>query len=251
MPQTATEYYLLEYLTHLYGGGVAPELTGTLLQIVDQSGVRGAQTSKPLTAADMLLITYGDTVTDGERAPLQVLKEFADATLTPYFSAVHILPFFPFSSDDGFAVVDYGEVRQDLGNWGDVHALAEHFELMFDLVINHCSREHIWFADFVNGRAPGCDFFIEHPADTDLTSVVRPRNTPLLKMNSRAPAKADSSRTCTSSRSVKEASVVVSSMTCISAALRARTALSQKIRPTTAARCSTVRSAGNRLSRRA
>jgi sucrose phosphorylase len=188
-PTTATQYYLLEYLSHLYGGGVAPELTKALLQIVAKrrqadnakTSITETQTSAPkLGEKDVLLITYADTLVDGDKPPLQVLNRFAQSYLADYFSGIHILPFFPFTSDDGFAVVDYNSVRADLGDWRDIAAMAEDFDLMFDLVINHCSREHLWFADFVNGRAPGCDFFIELPADTNVDEVIRPRNTPLL-----------------------------------------------------------------------
>lgn len=188
-PQSAAEYYLLEYLSHLYGGGVAPDISRVLLQIVanrynpsnEAVASSAAPTAqRPLNETDLLLITYADTIVDTQNPPLQVLKEFADGHLSDYFSGIHILPFFPFSSDDGFAVVDYNSVRADLGDWQDVRALGANFDLMFDLVINHCSREHLWFADFLTGRAPGCDFFIELPADTAVDSVIRPRNTPLL-----------------------------------------------------------------------
>ncbi|XOV85117.1 MAG: sugar phosphorylase [bacterium] len=187
-PASASEYYLLEHLSHLYGGGVAPELTKVLLQIAtkhpmasrDTSASRTLTAAPALTERDVLLITYADTLVDEETPPLQVLHQFAHQQLADFFSGIHILPFFPFSSDDGFAVVDYSSVRADLGDWQDIAVLAEQFDLMFDLVINHCSREHLWFADFINGRAPGCDFFIELPADTELDAVIRPRNTPLL-----------------------------------------------------------------------
>jgi len=188
-PTTPTEYYLLEYLSHLYGGGVAPELTKVLLQTVSkqresdptttsEAHTRGA--APILSEQDVLLITYADTLVDGDKPPLQVLNQFACGHLADYFSGIHILPFFPYTSDDGFAVVDYNSVRADLGDWQDITAMSEHFDLMFDLVINHCSREHLWFADFVNGRAPGSEFFITLPSDTNVDEVVRPRNTPLL-----------------------------------------------------------------------
>lgn len=188
-PTTETQYYLLEYLSHLYGGGVAPELTKVLLQTVSRyrqadssrSSETDAQAIAPtLGEQDVLLITYADTLVDGDKPPFQVLHHFARTHLADFFSGIHILPFFPYSSDDGFAVVDYNSVRADLGDWQDVTAMAEDFDLMFDLVINHCSREHLWFADFVNGRAPGCDFFIDLPAETQVDEVIRPRNTPLL-----------------------------------------------------------------------
>ena len=79
--------------------------------------------------------------------PLQALAQFAGTYLDGVVSGIHILPFFPSSSDDGFAVVDYKSVRTDLGDWPDIQHLAKDFGLMVDLVINHCSREHVWFSD--------------------------------------------------------------------------------------------------------
>lgn len=184
LPESALEYQLRIALADLYGTGSADMLARRLLQMVKAARIetRADTLTTALSERDQLLITYGDTVlADGQR-PLQALKSFADTQLASAFSGIHILPFFPFSSDDGFAVIDYTEVREDLGTWDDIRGLSEHFELMFDLVINHCSREHLWFADFIGGRTPGRDYFItvDESPEPDLSSVVRPRNTPLL-----------------------------------------------------------------------
>jgi sucrose phosphorylase len=90
------------------------------------------------------------------------------------------LPFFPYSSDDGFSVIDYRQVNPDWGEWRDIGALHQDFDLMFDLVINHCSRENLWFIDFVSNREPYTDYFIEVDPQQDVSAVTRPRNTPLL-----------------------------------------------------------------------
>ena len=180
-PEDRHEYALLEALGRLYGSGVAPSLARRIQQSAAATAERLAEAPpRTLSEADQFLITYGDSlIRDGE-APLQTLKGFADRELAGCLSAIHILPFFPFSSDDGFAVIDYRAVRNDLGDWSDLRALGDHFELMFDLVINHCSREHLWFADFIGDRAPGNDYFIEGDPRADLSAVTRPRNSPLL-----------------------------------------------------------------------
>ena len=41
------------------------------------------------------------------------------------FTYLHILPFFPYSSDDGFSVMDYRAVDPALGDWDDMLALGE------------------------------------------------------------------------------------------------------------------------------
>jgi len=129
---------------------------------------------------DILLITYGDSIVEKEQTPLHTLNEFLHEHLSDSISGVHILPFFPYSSDDGFSVIDYKQVNPNLGGWEDINRIADKFKLMTDLVINHISRESIWFYDFVANQLPASEYFIEHDQDTDTSQVTRPRNSPLL-----------------------------------------------------------------------
>ena len=129
---------------------------------------------------DMILITYGDSIIREGEKPLQTLLEFLNGHVGEVISSVHILPFFPYSSDDGFSVIDYRQVNTQLGDWNHINALSADYKLMFDLVINHTSRENLWFYDFVEKRYPACEFFIEMSPDEDLSAVVRPRSSPLL-----------------------------------------------------------------------
>ncbi|WP_043527477.1 sugar phosphorylase [Litchfieldella xinjiangensis] len=129
---------------------------------------------------DQWLITYGDSLLDGDRPPLKVLDEFLEARLGDTFSGVHVLPFFPWSSDDGFSVIHYREVNSELGDWSHIRHLANHRDLMVDLVINHVSRDSLWFVDYLAGSQPGRDYFIEMDPETDLSTVTRPRSSPLL-----------------------------------------------------------------------
>lgn len=127
-----------------------------------------------------ILITYGDSIRrEGER-PLRSLRSFLEERVGDSFSAVHLLPFFPYSSDDGFSVIDFREVDVELGDWEDIRALGSEYLLMFDLVLNHCSRQSQWFRDFVTGIAPARWYFLPMDPQTDLSSVVRPRPWPLL-----------------------------------------------------------------------
>ncbi len=128
----------------------------------------------------VLLITYGDSLISDGATPLETLRQFLTTYLKDTITGVHILPFFPFSSDDGFAVIDYLKVNPELGDWEDIRAIAQSFDLMVDLVINHVSSQHEWFAQFKQGQAPGCDYFITVDPETDLSNVVRPRSSPLL-----------------------------------------------------------------------
>ena len=131
--------------------------------------------------SDVMMITYGDSLKRVGEAPLHTLAEFLDKRVKEAISTVHILPFFPYTSDDGFSVMDYTSVNPALGEWEDVSAICNHYKVMGDLVINHCSARSLWFENFKAGVDPGSDYFVEMPADADLSAVVRPRTSPLLR----------------------------------------------------------------------
>lgn len=157
------EDLLARYGTETTGGGVAP-----------------ASTLGPLSEKDVVVITYGDQITSSHRNPLRTLHEFLNRWAAEVVNCVHILPFFPFTSDDGFSVSDYLTVNPELGDWDDVAALGQDFVLMFDAVINHVSSQHEWFRGFLAGDPTYREYFIDVAEGTDLSSIVRPRTTPLL-----------------------------------------------------------------------
>ena len=129
--------------------------------------------------SDIILITYGDTLLKSGEKPLHTLNSFLRRRL-PEISCVHILPFFPYSSDDGFSVIDYENVDEALGTWDDIKTINEHFSLQIDLVINHVSQQNAWFQNYLQDKRPGAGYFIEMNANADLSRVVRPRSLPLL-----------------------------------------------------------------------
>ncbi len=145
----------------------------------------------PWSERDAVLITYGDTfLPPGDKGiqgaaskekPLQVLKHFLDQHCSDVINSVHILPFFPFSSDDGFSVIDFSSVNESLGDWSHIYDIAQDYRLMGDLVINHCSSRGLWFQNFIKSCGTGYDYFYTVSEDADLSKVVRPRTSPLLK----------------------------------------------------------------------
>ena len=130
---------------------------------------------------DHILITYGDSILEDEVKPLQTIQRVLDKHLGDSINGVHILPFFPYSSDDGFSVIDYSSVNESLGDWSDISEIASKRKLMADLVINHCSARSAWFENFIKSEGKGHDFFFTASPDDDLAKVVRPRTSPLLK----------------------------------------------------------------------
>ncbi len=129
---------------------------------------------------DIAVITYGDTILRDQQAPLITLKEFLDDHLQEVINNVHVLPFFPFSSDDGFAIKDYRQVNPALGDWQHINSIAFDYDLMADLVVNHCSSESMWFENFIAGDGEGHDYFFTAYPEDDIANVVRPRTSPLL-----------------------------------------------------------------------
>lgn len=164
----------------LYPPEVAAECTQRIMDLIQNSALhQNGSSLAALSEKDVLLISYGNSIESVGEAPLQTLQRFLDDWL-PEISHLHILPFFPFSSDDGFSVIDYLMIDPALGRWEDIRRLGKSRALMFDFVLNHISRESVWFADFVANHPPGKDYFIELPEDTDVSQVVRPRSQPLL-----------------------------------------------------------------------
>ncbi|KPJ60969.1 MAG: sugar phosphorylase [Latescibacteria bacterium DG_63] len=136
------------------------------------------------TEKDSILITYGDLITGGKEKPLGILRSILEER-AKFITTVHLLPFFPSSSDRGFSIVSYFSVDPNLGTWEDIEELAKDFRLMFDGVINHVSSKSKWFQEFLNGNPYYRDFFTQVSSVTDLDAeslkrILRPRTTPLL-----------------------------------------------------------------------
>jgi sucrose phosphorylase len=136
--------------------------------------------AEDFAAEDAFLITYGDMVQRPGEPPLATLHHFAQSHLRGALNTIHILPCFPYTSDDGFSVSDYRRIDPALGDWAELQAMAGDFRLMYDFVCNHCSASHEWFQQFLRDEAPGRDYVMTCDPAVDLSAVVRPRPTPVL-----------------------------------------------------------------------
>jgi sucrose phosphorylase len=179
MPATDRIRARLDYLYGPDAGATIEKRVSRLIKTHRQLRTRTVQGAL-WSHDDIVLITYGDSIQSSTQNPLQTLHSFLKTHLRDAISMVHILPFFPFSSDDGFSVTDFRAVKPDLGTWQDIRQLSEDFDLAIDLVLNHCSRENLWFVDYLFGDEPACRYFIEVDPDVNLSMVTRPRSSPLL-----------------------------------------------------------------------
>lgn len=166
-------------LVFVYGAGqgaaLARELSARAEAQTRRAGPDGFD-----SPAEALLITYGDQVNSPGQAPLSVLRDFLGQRARGLVSGVHVLPFYPWSSDDGFSVKDFLAVDPSLGTWKDVRALGGEFDIMADAVFNHASVQGEWFGRFRDDAEGFGNFFTTVEGDPDLSSVVRPRALPLL-----------------------------------------------------------------------
>ncbi len=144
-----------------------------------------ADPSRRFTEHDVILITYGDLLRSDDPSPLAALGRFCDNYLHGTINTIHILPFFPYSSDRGFSVIDYESVDPRIGTWDDVERLGERYRLMFDAVVNHVSARSRWFREFRNGHPGYREFFTAFDSPDALTPedralIFRPRTSDVL-----------------------------------------------------------------------
>jgi len=168
-------------LKRIYGEKIGAFAFNKILKLIE--GVTFKQKTKEkayFSHKDVVLITYGDSLNKEGEVPLNTLYNFADKYLKGIFSTIHILPFFPFSSDDGFSVEDFYSVNHELGSWEDIKKIGTNFKLMFDLVLNHISSKSSWFNKYLYDEKGYEALCIEVDPSTDLSDVVRPRSLPLL-----------------------------------------------------------------------
>ena len=154
-------------------------LTDQIFEITPQ--VKNDDRLENWNESDIFLITYGDSIVTAKDKKLKTLKKFVDEFIKPHFNNIHILPFFPFSSDDGFSIVDYKKVRDDLGSWEDIILLSKDYRVMADIVINHSSKQSEYFREFIRGNKIYKDFFIAFDKNEGFDKVVRPRSSDLFQ----------------------------------------------------------------------
>ncbi len=128
-----------------------------------------------------LVISYGNSVTDGNKKSLKVFNKFYRKYLANSFDSVHFLPFYPSSSDSGFAVKDHYKIDPRLGSWTDVKNISKNCDIMADLVINHSSARGLWFSNFLKNKSPGKGYFFTIDNKFNSSNVIRPREHRLLK----------------------------------------------------------------------
>ena len=168
-------------LTAIYGEEANNTFTDAFISRIEKAKSLNFQKRKEgWDENDVVLITYADQFHRGDEKTLGVLRDFYNRHLHEHFSHIHLLPFYPWSSDDGFSVMDYHAVESVAGDWQDIKHLNQSAKLMFDFVCNHISAKSKWFRGYLENKPEYQNFFISVDPSTDLSAVTRPRALPLL-----------------------------------------------------------------------
>ena len=152
-----------------------------IIQIIENFNKKNPKKKKNISEKTTLLICYGDSVYLEKKKSIRVFQSFFKKKLKDYFNTIHFLPFYPSSSDSGFAVKDHYKVENKLGNWLDIKNISKSNNVMADIVINHSSARGLWFKNFLKKKEPGKDYFLTVDSKFNTSKVVRPRDHKLLK----------------------------------------------------------------------
>ncbi len=171
---------LIQSLLNMLYPGEAERIRVQIQHLLERYPRRQTGTNRWVDERDAMVITYGDTILSEHETGIQSLSDLFTAYIKDAVSAIHLLPFFEYSSDDGFSVIDYKKPRSTIGTWDDVQTLADRYDLMFDAVVNHISRQSSWFQRYLDGEGKYRNYFIECDPVADYSAVTRPRALPLL-----------------------------------------------------------------------
>ncbi|MGD6958551.1 sugar phosphorylase [Rossellomorea aquimaris] len=168
-----------ERLRTIYGEDFKEEFLTSFTELVDKWSRHPWESAALVSEENVYLITYGDSIYEEGKPTLASLRTFLNEKVKGSITDVHLLPMFPYTSDDGFSVVDYRQVDPKLGDWSNIEELAQDYRLMFDFVANHISKSSEWFQGYINGEERYKEYFVPKDPSFDASDVVRPRTSPL------------------------------------------------------------------------
>ena len=145
-----------------------------IIKIINQFNKKKSKKKKLISEKTSIVICYGDSVfSSSQKHLLKNFQSFFQKKLNKFFDTVHFLPFYPSSSDSGFAVKDHYKIDSRLGNWSDIKKFSKKNDVMADIVINHSSARGLWFKNFLKSKKPGKDYFIKVDSNFDISKVIK------------------------------------------------------------------------------
>ncbi|WP_057913803.1 sugar phosphorylase [Peribacillus muralis] len=167
------------WLKLIYKEDYSSAFTNQLVNAINEWKQKDWKETMPLSEKNVYLITYGDAISEDGEPTIKTLNKFLNEYAREEITDVHLLPMFPYTSDDGFSVVDYHQIQPKLGDWADIERFSGDYRLMFDFVANHMSKSSQWFQEYLRGCSAYKNYFIPKEAGFDSSKVVRPRTSPL------------------------------------------------------------------------
>ncbi len=166
------------YLSNIEINNCCEEIT----KVINKFNKTKSKKKKVISEKTSIIICYGDSVfSSSQKHLIKNFQSFFQKKLSKYFNTVHFLPFYPSSSDSGFAVKDHYKIDSRLGNWSNISKFSKKNDVMADIVINHSSARGLWFKNFLKEKKPGKDYFLKVDSKFDVSKVIRPRDHQLLK----------------------------------------------------------------------
>ena len=180
--QKKIETKLRNIYRYLYSKIEIDQYSKEITQIIKRFNKKNKKKNKLISEKTSIIICYGDSVFDSKQKYLiKGFQNFYQKRLKNYFNTVHFLPFYPSSSDSGFAVKDHYKIDSRIGTWSDISNFAKKNDVMADIVINHSSARGLWFRNFLKDKKPGKNYFLTVNAKFNTSKVVRSRDHELLK----------------------------------------------------------------------
>ena len=156
-------------------------LKNEIVQLIEDFNKKNRVNKINISEKTSLIISYGDNIYSSQSSSMKIFQKFFQKNLEKLFDTIHFLPFYPSSSDSGFAVKDHYQIDRKIGNWSDLKKISKSKKIMADVVINHASARGLWFKNFLKRKKPGKDYFLTVNSKFNTSKVVRPRDHKLLK----------------------------------------------------------------------
>ena len=156
-------------------------LKNEIVQLIEDFNKKNRLNKINISEKTSLVISYGDNIYSNQSSSMKIFQKFFQKNLEKLFDTIHFLPFYPSSSDSGFAVKDHYQIDKKIGNWSDLKKISKSKKIMADVVINHASARGLWFKNFLKRKKPGKDYFLTVNSKFNTSKVVRPRDHKLLK----------------------------------------------------------------------
>ena len=156
-------------------------LKNEIVKLIEDFNKKNRVNKINISEKTSLVISYGDNIYSSQSSSMKIFQKFFQKNLEKLFDTIHFLPFYPSSSDSGFAVKDHYQIDKKIGNWSDLKKISKSKKIMADVVINHASARGLWFKNFLKRKKPCKDYFLTVNSKFNTSKVVRPRDHKLLK----------------------------------------------------------------------